>query len=103
LVALAEMAMASRIGAVLEVPHDVLATTTAHGFWFGEDQARYVVTAQDTEALMQRARDAGAPLRHIGTTGGRVLMIPDERPLRVSELVQRFETWLPGYMAASPA
>ena len=41
LVALAEMAMASGIGAVLEGPTDI----AAHAFWFGEDQARYVVTA----------------------------------------------------------
>ena len=102
LVALAEMAMASRIGAVLEAPHDVLAKTTAHGFWFGEDQARYVVTAKDAEALKERARSAGVPLRQIGTTGGRILMVPDERPLPVGDLLQRFEAWLPGYMAASP-
>ena len=103
LVALAEMAMLSRIGAVLEGPPDVLAKITAHGFWFGEDQARYVVTAKDAEALKQRAHSADVPLRHIGTTGGRVLMVPDARPLRVAELVQRSEAWLPNYMAASPA
>src|SRR5690242_13157716 len=40
LVAIAEMAMASGIGATLEpVPED----TPAHAFWFGEDQARYLV------------------------------------------------------------
>jgi phosphoribosylformylglycinamidine synthase len=62
-----------------------------------------VVTAKDAEAVNQRARSAGVPLRHIGTTGGPVLMVPDARPLPVAELVQRFEAWLPGYMAASPA
>src|SRR5499427_5876139 len=36
LVALAEMAIASGIGAVLEAPSGIL----AHAFWFGEDQAR---------------------------------------------------------------
>src|SRR6202166_3953066 len=40
LVALAEMAMASGIGAVLEAHFKM----PAHAFWFGEDQARYVVT-----------------------------------------------------------
>jgi phosphoribosylformylglycinamidine synthase len=103
LVALAEMAMASRIGAVLEAPPDVQAEATAHGFWLGEDQARYVVTAKDTEAVKRRAHSAGVPLRHIGTTGGRVLMVPDQRPLRVADLMQRSEAWLPNYMAASPA
>src|SRR6185369_2631588 len=41
IVALAEMAMASGIGAELDrVP------LAAHAFWFGEDQARYVVTVK---------------------------------------------------------
>src|SRR5205085_7117422 len=39
LVALAEMAMAGGIGAELDA-----APFAAHAFWFGEDQARYVVT-----------------------------------------------------------
>ncbi len=103
LVALAEMAMASRIGAVLEGPHEVLAEATPHGFWFGEDQARYVVSAKDAETIAQRARRAGVLLRQIGTTGGRVLAVAGERPLRVADLIHRFEAWLPNYMAASPA
>src|SRR5438874_13410668 len=41
LVALAEMAMASGLGAELEPP-----PMAAHAFWFGEDQARYVVTVR---------------------------------------------------------
>ena len=65
LVALAEMAMASGIGANLDAaPED----TPAHAFWFGEDQARYLVTvpADRAEAVMQRVQDgerAGAPDR----------------------------------------
>ena len=42
LVALAEMAMASGIGAEL----DDGPAYAAHAFWFGEDQARYVVTVR---------------------------------------------------------
>jgi hypothetical protein len=30
-------------------------------------------------------------------------MVPDERPLPIAELVQRFEAWLPDYMAGAPA
>src|SRR5437660_9832312 len=41
LVALAEMAIASGIGAELSA-----APLAAHAFWFGEDQARYVVTVR---------------------------------------------------------
>ncbi len=103
LVALAEMAMASRIGAVVDGLQDVLAEATPHGFWFGEDQARYVVTAKNAEVIAQRARRANLPLRQIGTTSGRVLAVAGERPLRVADLIHRFEAWLPNYMAASPA
>ena len=99
LVALAEMAIASRIGAVLEAPPKV----PAHGFWFGEDQARYVVTAKDADTIVQRARAAAVPLTRLGATGGRVLALAGERPLPVDDLARRFEAWLPAYMAGSPA
>ena len=96
-VALAEMAMASRIGAVLETPSGV----AAHAFWFGEDQARYVVTAKDADAVVQQAKAATVPLTRLGATGGRVLGLAEERPLRIGDLLARFEEWLPAYMAGS--
>jgi phosphoribosylformylglycinamidine synthase subunit PurL len=98
LVALAEMAMASGIGAVLENPTNVL----AHGFWFGEDQARYVLTAgaEDAKRIAARARETGVPLRTIGTTGGRVLAVANERPVVVAQLRDKFEAWLPDYMGS---
>jgi phosphoribosylformylglycinamidine synthase II len=99
LVAVAEMAMASHIGAVLEAPPGV----PAPGFWFGEDQARYVVTAADADAIARRAQAAAIPLIRLGATGGRVLAVADQRPLRVSDLRSRFEGWLPAYMAGQPA
>jgi phosphoribosylformylglycinamidine synthase len=97
LVALAEMAMASNIGAVLEAPSGV----PAHAFWFGEDQARYVVTARNSEPIAQRAKEAGVPFLRLGATGGRLLAVADERPLPVDEIKARFETWLPAFMAGT--
>jgi hypothetical protein len=91
--------MASHIGAVLEAPPGV----PAPGFWFGEDQARYVVTAADADAIARRAQAAAIPLIRLGATGGRVLAVADQRPLRVSDLRSRFEGWLPAYMAGQPA
>jgi phosphoribosylformylglycinamidine synthase subunit PurL len=96
LVALAEMAMVSHIGAVLEAPHGV----APHVFWFGEDQARYVLTAENADAVIERAKATAVPLIQIGATGGRVLAVADERPLLVNELRSHFESWLPSYMAA---
>ena len=95
LIALAEMAMASGIGAVLEAPSGI----PPHAFWFGEDQARYIVTAKDAHGVMRQAKAAGVPLTRLGATGGAVLAVDGERPLRVDELKRRFEAWLPAYMA----
>jgi phosphoribosylformylglycinamidine synthase subunit PurL len=97
LVALAEMAIASGIGAVLEAPSAI----PAHAFWFGEDQARYVVTAKNADAVVQKAKAAGVPLMRLGATGGAVLAIAGERPLRIDDLKRRFEAWLPAYMAGT--
>jgi phosphoribosylformylglycinamidine synthase len=95
LVALAEMAMASGIGAALDA-----APLAAHAFWFGEEQGRYVVTAPSPDAILARARAAGVPVRRIGTTGGHALTPEGERPILVGELRQAFESWFPAYMGA---
>ncbi len=109
--ALAEMAMASRIGAVLEAPPEAAEKITekftekipGHAFWFGEDQARYLVTAKvmHGDALARRAQAAAVPLTRVGTTGGAVIAVAGERPLRVEGLIERFERWLPAYMAGT--
>ena len=74
-------------------------------FWFGEDQARYVVTVRESAAAaaLNLAGNARVPVRRIGTTGGDALTLPAQRPILVTTLSERFENWLPGYMAgASP-
>ena len=100
LVALAEMAMAGGIGAELD-----RAPLAAHAFWFGEDQGRYVVTVKPSvaEKVLSRARSCGIPARQLGFTGTDALTLQDERPILVAKLRERFESWLPAYMAgASP-
>ncbi len=100
LVAVAEMAMASGIGATL-----LEGGTPAHGFWFGEDQARYVVTvpAARTDAVIARIEAAGVMVARLGTTGGDALTLAGEQPLLVPALREQFEGWLPAYMAGAPA
>jgi phosphoribosylformylglycinamidine synthase II len=95
LVAVVEMAVASGIGAVLEAASGL----PAHAFWFGEDQARYVVTAKRTEPIFERAKAAGVSIAAIGATGGGVISVHGERPLRLADIKQRFEAWLPAYVA----
>ena len=98
LVTIAEMAIASGIGAVLDAAPDDI---PAHAFWFGEDQARYVVTvpAAKVEAVLARARAASVPVWRLGVTGGTALALAGERPLAVADLRGKFEGWLPAYMA----
>jgi phosphoribosylformylglycinamidine synthase len=98
LVAIAEMAMASGVGAELKHP-----PIAAQAFWFGEDQARYVVTADPGMAMriVDRAKLAGVPAREIGITGGDSLTVSGERPIPVMRLREASEGWLPGYMSAA--
>ena len=97
LVAIAEMAMVSGIGAELEAAPGSL---PAHAFWFGEDQARYVitVTTENLPKIETSAAKAGVKLRHLGRTGGNRLTLPGDDPILVSSLQARHESWLPEFM-----
>jgi phosphoribosylformylglycinamidine synthase subunit PurL len=102
LVALAEMAMASGMGARLAPAPAGLPT---HGFWYGEDQARYVVTVRESDAqkVISHAAAAGVPISLIGHTGDDALAIPAERPILISTLKGRHESWFPAYMSGANA
>jgi len=102
LVALAEMAMAGGIGATLgEAPP----SGPAHGFWFGEDQARYVVTVPRAQlaAVLARAKAASVACVEIGKTGGDALVVGNEGSVSVTQLGTQFEGWLPNYMGSAAA
>jgi phosphoribosylformylglycinamidine synthase II len=96
-VALAEMAIAGGIGATI----DASAVAGApHGFFFGEDQGRYVVTTalSDCGRLFADAARAGVPVLRIGAIGGPALTLADEAPIGVDELRAAFESWFPDFM-----
>ncbi|PKQ07683.1 MAG: phosphoribosylformylglycinamidine synthase subunit PurL [Alphaproteobacteria bacterium HGW-Alphaproteobacteria-11] len=97
LVALAEMAIASGIGASI-APE---AGLPLHAWAFGEDQARYLVTmpASAAESFIARATKAGVPALRIGTTGGSELTLAGATPISLVELGVAHEGWLPAYMA----
>ena len=100
LVALAEMAIAGGIGArLLAAPGAIV----PHAYWFGEDQARYVVTVPESEAgsVLAKMSGAGVPCSHIGTTGGDAIVIADEEAVSVASLKAAFEAWLPAYMGGT--
>jgi phosphoribosylformylglycinamidine synthase len=98
LVALAEMAMGSGTGARLGPAPEGL---PAHGFWFGEDQARYVLAVADGAAMLAKAKAAGVPARLIGVAGGGDLVLPDGTAISVSKLAAAHEATLPALMGES--
>ncbi|MEK9968180.1 MAG: phosphoribosylformylglycinamidine synthase subunit PurL [Ferrovibrio sp.] len=94
-VALAEMAMASGIGAEVKLP-----SGDAFEIGFGEDQARYVVTcpAEAAEALIAATEAAGVPVAKLGMTGGDALTFQGQGTISIAALKSAHEGWLPGYM-----
>ncbi len=99
-VALAEMGMASGIGASVSLPEG-----DAFGAAFGEDQARYIVTcpANQAETLLAAAKAAQVPARRLGLTGGAELTIAGHGAISLADLRKRHEGWLPAYMDAQAA
>ncbi|MEO9959085.1 MAG: AIR synthase-related protein, partial [Nisaea sp.] len=98
-IALAEMALGAKgLGADVAPAGDL----PAHAWAFGEDQARYVVTAGNADEILKAAADAGVPATVIGrTTDSGELKLGTGDSISVSMLRSQFEDWLPDYMAAS--
>lgn len=99
--ALAEMAMASDIGATVNQPEGADPIRV----FFGEDQARYVVTVdpEATDAIMARAEAAGVFCPWIGNTGDQVVALGNARPLTIRELRLAHESWFPDFMDGGKA
>ena len=96
LVGVAEMAMASGRGAVLD---SLPAGLPRNAFLFGEDQARYLVETAVPDILLGAARAAGVLAHVIGTVGGVALTLPGAGAISVDALKATNEAWLPDYMA----
>ena len=98
LVAVAEMAMAGRVGARLSAgPRDI----PSHAFWFGEDQGRYVLAVSDTPGMLRAAEAAGVPAMRLGTSGGQDLTLPDGGTISVARLREAHERFFPSFMEGS--
>jgi phosphoribosylformylglycinamidine synthase len=95
LVAVAEMAMAGRVGVRLSAgPRDI----PSHAFWFGEDQGRYVLAVPDSPTLLRAAEAAGVPAMRLGTSGGQDLTLPDGGTISVARLREAHERFFPSFM-----
>ena len=70
-----------------------------HAYWFGEDQARYIVTVP-ARGGSGAGQDEGRrrALCRIGTTGGDAVAVAGETQVSIASLKAGFEGWLPAYM-----
>ncbi len=96
-VGLAEMAMASGIGATVNQLKD----HSPIPVFFGEDQGRYLVTIPRDQVdwfLGEFLKDTGVFAPRIGVTGGRDVKLGDARAISVAKLKAAHEGWFPAFM-----
>ena len=100
LVAITEMAFSALVkGKKLGV--EIINTTELDpfAFYFGEEQARYIVTTVNPEKLLEMAQKAGVVANIIGrTTSNGQLILPDNCSVALEELYIAYDNWLPEYM-----
>ena len=95
LVALAEMVMAGGIGLVLSPAPTAQA---AHAFWFGEDQARYVLATANPAALLRDAAASNIPATAIGRAQPTGLTLPDGATISLEALGQAHNRFFAAWM-----
>jgi phosphoribosylformylglycinamidine synthase len=105
LVAVAEMSLAAladgrEIGARIDIPESDI---PLHAWLFGEDQARYVISAGAAPAktIIDDATKANIPIYSIGLSGGATLTLGVTDAISLKELQRAHEDWLPHYMEAA--
>ncbi|WP_421849296.1 phosphoribosylformylglycinamidine synthase subunit PurL [Oricola sp.] len=98
IVAMAEMCIASGLGATIDAGD----TGNAHALLFGEDQGRYIVAVQPDNAhfFALNAEGAGVPFRRLGDAGGDALTLTAPVPVAISvkQMADMHEAWFPAFM-----
>ncbi len=93
LIAVTEMALAGDTGAALTLDG-------GHAFWFGEDQARYILAVHHGDNLLAAAAAAGIPARYIGSAGGeKCLTLPGGIAISLPQLRDAHEGFFPAWFA----
>jgi phosphoribosylformylglycinamidine synthase len=94
LIAIAEMALAGDTGV------DLTRHASSHGFWFGEDQARYVLAVADGEAMIAAARAAGIHAEHVGRAAAHNrLTLSETVAISLTQLRDAHERFFPDWFA----
>jgi phosphoribosylformylglycinamidine synthase len=98
LVGVAEMALAGGLGASLDPGPDGL---PLHGWFFAEDQGRYLLAmgAKEAAPILAEAKALGIPCRRIGRVGGASLTGSGLPPISVAMLRAAHEGWMPAFMS----
>ena len=95
-IAAVEMALAGNRGITLDPPPEAI---PAHAWYFGEDQARYLVTVSKDNVgeMLARAAEHSVAVRKVGQTTDEPAITLDGEHLELQELRELHEGWLPAY------
>lgn len=96
LVAVAEMALAGNAGARLHPAPDGIAP---HEFWFGEDQARYLLAVADPAAVLRDARARSIPASVLGSASGAELTLPGGAAISLADMRAANERFFAAWFA----
>jgi len=99
IVALAEMAIAGGTG--MKIGQPAGNAVPSHAFFYGEDQARYLIAAGSADEVLTAAKATGVPAVQLGYSGGASLVIEGLVSLALAEIKTAHEDWLPTYMNAA--
>jgi phosphoribosylformylglycinamidine synthase len=94
------MALAGNIGVEVGIAGT---TVEAVPFFFGEDQARYILAlpAHEADKIEGELREAGIIHALLGKThAAKTLRVTGEGEIALADLKKAHEGWFPGYMAA---
>ncbi|MGH1352170.1 MAG: phosphoribosylformylglycinamidine synthase subunit PurL [Methyloligellaceae bacterium] len=96
-VAVAEMALAGKLGADIQLTDGL----PSHALLFGEDQGRYLITVSSDKVndVTALAKDQGVEIRVAGSVGGGELTVGGADAISLERLQSAHEDWLPGYIA----
>lgn len=99
LVGLAEMCIAGGTGVTVKQPAGT--DVPSHAFFYGEDQARYLIASGSGHDVLEAAKAAGVPAVLLGYSGGASLVVEGLVALPLAEIKTAHEDWLPRYMNAA--
>ena len=88
LIAIAEMCIAGNLGLTIDTNPEF-----PHGFYFGEDQSRYLIEikAENFDQLKQIAKSKNVDFEKIGVINREIIRINNSNEIKISELKKNFE------------